>query len=288
MHTDYSALKQTCIFQTVDTREVDISIIIPVYGRTEFNHVVSQHFKTAIEKINSTNTYADFKVSLTFVEHSPDIAHAHLCKASEWVNHIWIPMQGPFNKCRCFNVGALFSNKAKIYLFHDSDIIVPAHFFIDLMLNFNHGHQDALQAFTGRRVIYCHPDLTNRIIAGSDHIYNAYPGSREVDVGVAGAKGGSMAVKKDMFFKVGGFDEEFSEYSVEDAFFYDKLALMGNIGSADYPPIELVHLFHNPSYNRVTKDCDWAFMQWFNERSLDHKKSYMEGLSNNLKYHYGE
>lgn len=259
---NYFELKKKSLLKLANTRICNVSVIIPVNGRTEFNRVVSSHFLRAIHKAPS------IKVSLTIVEHSETPEHRDICY--DWVNYIHIPQEGHrFNKCLCFNMGALYSNEAMFYLFHDVDTLVPEDFFIKLFQNLK-GYT-ALQAFTGRRLLYFTQHLTTQVMAGLP-VEQACQQLPEFKKGQGKASGGSMFVRNDIFNKIGGFDDEiFTEYSVEDQFFFDKLSIAGNMGFCDNPPIEMGHLFHEPSFNRTTKEFDFRALDALHAMSTAHK-----------------
>ncbi len=275
---DYNKVKDTCYFNLVDNRDVDISVIIPVHGRTQFNKVVSKYFLDAITHIWK---HSNKTVSLTFVEHSIVPEHKDLCE--KWVNYIHIPIgESRFNKCLAHNIGALYSNACQYYLFHDADTIVPKDFFEKLLLNI-HGIE-AVQSFTERRLIYCNEEITNRIINGDDHIEHFNANRPDVKVGSSGASGGSMFVRHKLFVAVGGYDPDFfTEYSIEDQFFFDKLTICGSLGFCDKPAIELFHLYHAISFNQTTKDCDFHIFNTFHDSGMQIKKQVIQIKNDHFK-----
>ena len=261
---DYDKVWRTCRNKSTNHEKVDVSIIIPVHGRTQFNHIISDAFAEAIKNI-------DKKVSLTIVEHSKEPEHESLCR--DWVNYIWIPQgEDRFNKCLCFNMGVLLSVMADYYLFHDGDILVQESFFIDLMKNME-GY-DAVQSFARQRLIHCEPFITNQILNKEIEIEKlqiGYPGCKAAQ---PGAEGGSIFCKKELIEQGCIFpDWGFDEYSVEDSFFFRSLQLIGKVGFCNDPEINLFHLWHSPSFSRQTKKCDWdryyAFMA-MNEEGKRH------------------
>ncbi len=266
---NYDKIKESCYFDVNDNRYTDVSVIIPVFGRTQFNRVTCDYFLKAIQYLKDEK-----KVSVTIVEHSDTQEHKHLCYS--WVNYIWIPRNGQrFNKCLAHNIGALFSNKSDFFLFHDIDTIVPEDFFKKLFVNIK--NYDAVQSFTKRRLLYCNEKLTQSIIEDKSNLSHVWDGSPSVKVGASGASGGSMFVSKEIFNRIGGFDDIFfTEYSVEDQFFFDKLTVSGKLGFCDNPPIDLVHLYHLPSFNRTTKVEDFDALSSFNALSPEDKLTYFE------------
>ena len=275
--TDYNQVKQYCYFTNADTREVDVSVIIPVHGRIEFNRTVTIHFLNAIYFHRNTKN-----VSITFVEHSETPEHKDLCSGK---NYIHIPQnKQPFNKCLAHNIGALYSNKAKYYLFHDTDILVPPDFFVKLFENLEHGF-DALQSFTQRRLLYCNELLSKNIIENKTPIEILDAKCAGITPGDWGAQGGSIFVTKDMFFNAGGFDPEFfDEYGLEDRFFFDKLNLICKLGSCDNPAIELLHLFHAPAFNRTTKPEARDAVDSFAALSKEDKLKFIQIKSEQIKH----
>lgn len=261
----------------LNTNEVDVSIIIPVMNRESFNKPLTEHLLSAIKK-HPSRTF-----SITFVEHSTSPKHDVLCTGN--VNHIWSPSgNGIFNKCYAFNLGALFSNKCKYYMFHDIDIIMQDDFFDKLFQNLEH-HKTSIQCFNGRRVVYLDDDTTNRVINKSIDINKIVIDNVKVKPATPGAPGGSIFMKYEDFYKVGGFDAEFFwGYSCEDAFFYNKVDMTSGMNSANSPIIELFHMMHPPMYS-TNKDIKFHLdiLKTFNELSQDDKNKLMELESNNLK-----
>lgn len=286
---DYNALKEKCYIRLVDTRAVDVSIIIPVHGRTQFNKAVTNNFKTAIDYYNATHD-RELKVSITIVEHHHERQHDSICEP--YVNYIHIPQENHFRKTLAFNVGALFSNKVKdktsntergFYLLQDVDTFTQSpDFFHRALININRGCI-ALQCFRGQRLIHANEAITLRILMGKDHVGNCYDGSRDATLAVPGAPGGSIMVEKETFIRVGMADEHFKEYSVEDSMLWHKLSTVGKLGLAEYPPIEQVHLWHPPSFSRITSDSCWAYYNAFLALSHEDKLRYMDIKSNHIK-----
>ena len=242
---DYNRLKDTCFFKLNKTEAVDVSVIIPVRSRSNFNEPLVKHLKQAMAFFPG-KTY-----SITFVEYSVNMEHEQYCTGD--VNYINVPFGGYFNKCLAFNVGALFSNKAKYFLFHDLDIIMKKDFFKNIFANLEK-NPTALQPFRLRRVLYCSEALSKNVISGGisiDALHTKYHGITEPNLPEQmRAPGGSIFVSKEQFVEAGGYDPElFFGYSIEDQFFYDKLNLTGGIRSCNDPGIEVFHLWHPPLWS---------------------------------------
>lgn len=277
--TNYDVLRERCFMKPVDGFEnVNLSVIIPVRGRTHFNNYLTDCLLRAAAQVQ------DFKISITFVEHSDNREHEQFCNKS---NYIHIPANGAiFNKCLSFNVGFLFGNKANLYMFHDSDIMVKDDFFVDLLLNLQRTKGKALQTFRQRRVLYCNEGLSESILRGKTLVRNLhvkFPGIHEPEQ--RRAPGGSILVPREQFIRCGGYDPElFYGYSIEDQFFYDKLLISGGIVGCEEPPIEVFHLWHPPLWNSNPQaDKHQEIYDNFSRSSLNNRLNFLALESNHLK-----
>jgi predicted glycosyltransferase involved in capsule biosynthesis len=280
---DYNVIKKECFTILPNIDKAYISIIIPIQGRTEFKNTIKRNFKIAIDYLKEKH---DIPASLTFVEHS----NTQLWKPDEkedWINYIHIPQgDSRFNKCLCHNIGALFSTNAYYYMFHDVDILVPKDLFSRLAWNILQGY-DAVQSFNMQRLNYCNSELTQRVLSGQVGFDNLPSQNLSISVDNSGkskAQGGSMFVENKMFYEVGGFDTHCTQYSVEDAIFFDKLKTVGNLGFADNPVVEMYHLHHEPpTWGRVTKQEDWDYYNHYMSLDEQQKKESIKKQSEYLK-----
>lgn len=276
---DYDRLKNACYFKMNNTNDVDVSVIIPVRSRSNFNQVLVRHLKAAME------AYKEISYSITFVEYSIEMEHKNLCVGD--VNYINVPFGGYFNKCLAFNVGAMFSNKASYYLFHDLDIVMDKNFFANIFKNLQRTGT-ALQTFRLRRVLYCNENLSRSIIDGRlpiEHLHTQYPGVTEPTLPEQmRAPGGSIFVSKQQFINAGGYDPElFFGYSIEDQFFFDKLLMSGGIQPCNSPGIEVYHLYHPPLWSsNPFLSHHHEIYQSFVGRPLHEKQAFLELEKQNI------
>jgi hypothetical protein len=277
---DYDALKEHCEFNMVNTDDVDVSIIIPVRGRESFNKPLVDHL------ISSMEFFKEKTYSITFVEHNEEPNHRDLCNGS--TNHIWIKKidGGLFNKCLSMNVGALFSNKAKYYLFHDIDLLTDRQFFYNIFQNLSRIPEgSALQSFGGRRVVVMDNNLTIRILRNTTKIEDVVPGNLESPYCTPGAPGGSIFISHDSFYKVGGFDAEFfHSYSCEDSFFYHKLEMTVGVHGCDNPLVDVFHMDHPRTNGSDNPDrhIQSLINSGFRSMSSEDKINLIEHISNNI------
>ncbi len=263
---NYKDIKESLYFKNPTTEKVDISIIIPVRDRLEFVQPVYNHLLKAVEELSILN----YKLSITFVEHSPVALHLKDCPAS----YIWIPCpeDAKFNKCLCFNIGVLSGPDADYYMFYDGDLLC----FNDFILKVAGDISSFMQGFKNRRVVYADQVLTGKFLQGEflDHTITAmHPNIR---VGVPGAPGGCIITSKELFFHVGGYDAEFFHgYSVEDQLFFDKCSLFDPCKSLDN---ELIHLYHGEAHAR-TEDFHMQILKTFQGQHVDDKKTFIKFVS---------
>jgi hypothetical protein len=278
---NYEDIRNLCEFNIVNNENVDVSIIIPVKGREDFNDPLTKSLISAME------FYKEKKYSITFVEHSEFPSHKKLCEGK--TNHIWIKKhkEEPFNKCLAMNVGFLFSNKSLFYLFHDVDLLVKKDFFYDIFRNLSRvGDNCVLQSFGGRKVAVMNQELSESVINNIERINTLNIGSPECVYSTPGAPGGSIFISHDNLYKLGGFDAEFfHSYSFEDAFFYHKAELMVRIQGCDFPWIDVFHMEHprkngadNPDI-RNHKFLNDSFMRMLHEDKI----KIIIHISNNFK-----
>lgn len=137
-----------------------------------------------------------------------------------------------FNKALAFNHGVVQA-KNEIIILHDADIMVPANYtrrIWDIM-------QSADGCHIGAKVLYLTRESTNAI----NEQHKATKGMN-CEHAVDYFEGGSLAVKKSIYKQIGGFDENFIGYGVEDCEFYDRLKKCTQFKEDRY--ITMIHLWH--------------------------------------------
>lgn len=242
---DYQKIKDDSIFVLYDTNECcDINFIVPVRGRINF---ASPMYKSFCKARNNSS----LKIVYTVVEFSENPEHSKFCKKNR-INYIWIQSQPNelFNKCLSLNFGALFSVKAKYFLFHDLDCLIQSNFFNNLMENVSAKKCKAIQCFHGRRVLYLDQITSDKIISENIYIDDLKLNMPGVSLPMyVGAPGGSIFIEKDLFFSIGGYDPEFFKANApEDIFFWDKVNVNASMETSDNPQIDIFHMNHPPTY----------------------------------------
>lgn len=285
---NYKKIKEENVFIIKnDNKNYDINFLIPVRNRTEFAMPMYESFESAKSNTN-------LKIAFTIIEHSENPLHSKFCKTKN-IDYIWLNSNGElFNKCLCYNMGVFFSQKAKSYIFHDLDCLIQSNFFKQLEENIkNQNNCKAIQCFTGRRVLYLNPELTNKVIKKEFEIDNLSINLPEVDYPrlggkiMIGAPGGSIYVERELFFEVGGYDPElFLANSPEDIFFWTKIDTINKMHISDNPPIEIYHMYHEPTWmqNPHIHQMEEIY-NIFKKMSIEEKKEIIK-LKSNLIHEY--
>ncbi len=275
---NYKEIKDNNIFIIKNEETLyDINFLIPVRGRLEFASSMYDSYKNAC-----SNT--DLKITYTVIEHSDNPMHSKFCK-NEKIDYIWINSNGGlFNKCLCYNMGVFYSQKANSYIFHDIDCLIQSDFFQKLSKNIENQNARAIQCFTGRRVLYLNPQLTQKVIKKEFAVDNLTIDLPEVDYPrlggkiMLGAPGGSIYCERELFFTVGGYDSElFLANSPEDIFFWTKIDTIDKMYISNNPNIEIYHMFHEPTWmNNPHINEMQNINNTFQQLSIEEKKDFIK------------
>lgn len=221
--------------------EFDLVTVIPFRGRYK-------HLEKTIESLIKSYKGCNFKFGILVIENSQVSIASSIIDNFDNVNYRWMDSSGKiFNKCVCHNVGSAILNTKYLH-FHDCDLIVPDNFYEELYKSLV--KNKAVQAFAGRRVHYIDEKNTKYFFSGRN-ISDIIKNEETYKSGTYGAPGGSIAIEKELFDSVGGFDSHlFWAYSIEDNFFWRKIEKYKKIESLDNPAIELYHLWHPPGWGK--------------------------------------
>lgn len=138
----------------------------------------------------------------------------------------------PFNKAKAFNAGVAAATHQHLIL-HDADMIVRG----DYVSSASRLLQDYDGCHLGKTVIYLTPDATH--VVNQSGVLDA-DASFERAVGYF--EGGSLACRRSTYWKIGGFNEDFWGYGVEDCDFFERLSK--NCRWTDNRTYDFVHMWH--------------------------------------------
>ena len=156
------------------------------------------------------------------------------------VRHIHLPHpQGDpgWRKCWAYNEAARQA-RAPVLVCHDGDIVVPAAYGRALMNTLDRGFDSVhIQRF----LFYLGAADSQRVIDSG-----SFAGCVPEDVRHNWV-GGTLAIRKDAYFAIGGFDERFVDWGGEDNEFFDRCQVLRQCRHGFVP---FVHLWHPPQANK--------------------------------------
>lgn len=141
-----------------------------------------------------------------------------------WVGYLHTPIRRddePYNRSATFNA-AVRRSKGRILVLHDNDMLVPAAYAREIVQAMNSGF-DAVDL---KRFIF----------------YLGEDGHRCERV-IQNLRGGSVAIRREAYEAIGGFDESFVGWGGEDNEFWDRAETL-RASTFGYLPI--FHLWHAP------------------------------------------
>ena len=191
--------------------------------------------------LSSIAAQAELTVECVLVEQSQRAEIAD--RIPDWVRYVHTPApEGmPYSRSWAFNVGARAA-RGRLLAFHDGDMVVPARYATELLDVRRRGYEVInLKRF----VFYLAARETERALQGEP-----VGGAPErVVQNLEG--GGSVAVDRDTFFALGGFDESFVGWGGEDNEFWERSAAR-IVWRWGYVP--LVHLHHIDQLEKGRRD----------------------------------
>lgn len=159
-----------------------------------------------------------------------------------------------WNKCLAMNSGAEIA-RGRVLVFHDGDILVPTQYGTELARLFGDGSIEV--AFPQRFLFYLRQDFTARLLADSQPSMLRRAVPEQVRQNWVG---GTAAIRRDAFHKIGGYDTRFTGWTGEDREFHDRCQLLQGWFHGFVP---FLHLWHVPQAGKVNpsaRECNDAFV----------------------------
>ena len=146
-------------------------------------------------------------------------------------------------KSWAYNIGARLA-KSEILVFQDGDICVPQAYAKEVVRTLT---TDGYEVASLQRMLFYLNQASTSGVEAADTIEFAATPERVFQ----NWKGGTIAIRRDAFFRVGGFDEGFVDWGGEDTEFHDRC---GALKHCRFGYLPYVHLWHNPQSGRRQPD----------------------------------
>jgi len=158
--------------------------------------------------------------------------------------HVAKPEGAPqFHKTWAYNIGARLA-RGSILVFHDGDVCVPTTYARELVETIDRRNCGAASL---QRFLYYLDARDSAVVRDLD----GFPDSLTPETVAQNWKGGTIAIRREAFAAIGGFDEGFVNWGGEDAEFYDRCAEVGHCRHGYLP---FVHLWHPPQPSKLGKE----------------------------------
>ena len=147
-----------------------------------------------------------------------------------------------WHKCFAYNRGAEAA-KGKILVLHDGDIVVPRQYGEVIRQHLVDERHEVL--YPGRFLFYLDQRCTNDVLNSGS--YRPAIESRPEQI-KENWTGGTVAIRREAFESIGGYDEGFTGWTGEDREFYDRCQVLDGVFHSYLP---FLHLWHPAQAGRV-------------------------------------
>jgi hypothetical protein len=148
-----------------------------------------------------------------------------------------------WHKSWAYNVGARLA-RSEVLVFHDGDVCAPEAYALEVLRTLGSGRFGA--ASLQRFLFYLDEAESAKVLRAQ-----AVPAGITPTDTRQNWKGGTIAVRRDAFARIGGFDEGFVGWGGEDDEFFDRCSVVGHARGGYIP---FVHLWHAPQAGRKSAD----------------------------------
>lgn len=154
-----------------------------------------------------------------------------------------------WHKCFAMNEGARHA-KGRILVFHDGDLVVPNRYLEELRRLFDVAGNDV--AFPQRFLFYLDALASRSIQMARGHCeLSTIVPARITQNWV----GGTVAIRSEAFWAIGGFDERFVGWGGEDLEFYDRCQTLRGFFHGYLPFLHLWHPYQKGKKNPEAREC---------------------------------
>jgi len=148
-----------------------------------------------------------------------------------------------WRKAHALNVGVMAA-KAGIVVCHDGDMLAPCDYGREILSRFR---DPRLEVVHLHRLLFCLGREGTKRTLSEQRVCTSLPPDRVRQ----NWRGGTLAIRKDAFVKVGGYDEQFVGWGGEDNEFYDRCT---TLNGWRYGRLPFVHLWHEPQPEKESRE----------------------------------
>jgi hypothetical protein len=170
-----------------------------------------------------------------------------------WVRHIPAPppkADMPYSRSWAFNIGAHHA-RGEVLVLHDNDMLVTSDYAASILLRLRQGHD---VVGLKRYIFYMTERHTAAYFEGRASLLDMAP--EAITQNLDG--GGSVAISRDAYARIGGMDEQFIGWGGEDNEFWER-ALTQQVWSYGYLP--MWHLWHAAQPGKKTNAGRETFLK---------------------------
>jgi hypothetical protein len=227
--------------------EPEVSFVIGHRGLARLPHLRAT--------LRSIAGQRDAGVECIVVEQSaaPEIAS----ELPSWVRYVHTPVPAPdygYNRAWTLNVGARIA-RGELLVLHDNDMLCPARYAAEALARKREGW-DFLEL---KRFTFYLSEADTREVFATGRVCTGVPATI-----VQNLHGASIAVARDAYAGVGGFDESFVGWGGEDNEFWERALERGRVYAFGYLPF--IHLWHAPQPGKLAGD-EAAAVRLYRERT---------------------
>jgi len=185
----------------------------------------------------------------------------------KYVNHITFKFDNGFSRSKCLNIGVKNSN-SKYLILADNDLYLTRQFLQSVYTKFN---DNSLIIPYNKPVIIFNNKQTEQLIKLKKLPINGIPLKFL-------SYGGIQLISRNLYYKIGGYDEQFVGWGHEDdAFLYKANKLIG----VEYLENTIYHLYHEYGIPTLTTNERITLLNKLKEMTDVELLKYIE---NNIKY----
>jgi hypothetical protein len=249
---------------TVASAQPEISFIIGHRGAERLPHLLRTLASIAAQR--------DIALECLVVEQ--DVKQQLPKVLPTWVRHVHTPppvADMPYCRSWTFNVGVQHA-RGQLLVLHDNDMLVPNDYGARLLAHFRQGFE---LINLKRFIFYLTPRHTSALFAGNAELTDCSPLAITQNLEC----GGSVAISRSAYDRIGGMDESFIGWGGEDNEFCERTQ---TLRVWPYAYLPLVHLWHPAQ--PAKQSADNPTMQRFQKLSaippaerIDHLRSQPRG-----------